>query len=86
MPDVSVLTDVARHAERTLDGPDTHLSSRLQEGDIAHPGLGLVVLLVIQVLNVYKPTGMTRYGWRKQDRERTALRQRTLAPHRVLQP
>jgi hypothetical protein len=25
-----------------------------------------VVLLVILVLNVYKPRGMTRYGWRKQ--------------------
>lgn len=35
-------------------------------GDLLHPGLGLVVLLVIQALNVYKPRGMTRYGWRKQ--------------------
>jgi hypothetical protein len=30
-----------------------------------------VVLLVILVLNVYKPRGMTRYGWRKQDEQRT---------------
>jgi hypothetical protein len=29
-----------------------------------------VVLLVILVLNVYKPRGMTRYGWRKQQEER----------------
>jgi hypothetical protein len=28
------------------------------------------VLLVILVLNVYKPQGMTRYGWRKQQEER----------------
>jgi hypothetical protein len=27
-------------------------------------------LLVILVLNVYKPRGMTRYGWRKQQEER----------------
>jgi hypothetical protein len=33
---------------------------------------GLVVLLVIQVLNVHKPPGMTRYGWRKQQEERRA--------------
>lgn len=33
---------------------------------------GLVVLLVIQVLNVHKPQGMTRYGWRKQQEERRA--------------
>jgi hypothetical protein len=24
---------------------------------------------VIQVVNVYKPPGMTRYGWRKQQNE-----------------
>jgi SNF family Na+-dependent transporter len=31
---------------------------------------GLVVLLVIQVLNVYKPQGLTPYGWRKLQEER----------------
>jgi hypothetical protein len=29
---------------------------------------------VIQVLNVYKPRGMTRYGWRKQQEERRKIR------------
>ena len=62
MPDVSVLADVAREAEgASLD--------RLG-GDLLHPGLGLVVLLVILMLNVYKPRGMTPYGWRKQQEER----------------
>lgn len=58
MPTVSSLADVAQQVEGT----------RLGElgGDLLHPGLGLVVLLVIQVLNVYKPRGMTKYGWRKQ--------------------
>jgi hypothetical protein len=28
---------------------------------------------VIQVLNVYKPQGMTRYGQRKQEEQRRAL-------------
>ena len=27
---------------------------------------GLVVLAVVHVLNVYKPRGLTRHGWRKQ--------------------
>jgi hypothetical protein len=31
---------------------------------------GLGVLLVIQVLNIYKPRGVTPYGWRKQREER----------------
>jgi hypothetical protein len=73
MPDVSALASAARMAEGTgLDQAGGHLYPRLKEGDLLHPGLGLVVLLVIQVLNVYKPRGMTRYGWRKEQKRRRA--------------
>ncbi len=62
MPTVSSLADVARGANRaTLDELG---------GDVAHSTLGLVVLVVILVLNVVKPRGMTRYGWRKQGEQR----------------
>ncbi len=62
MPTVSSMADVAQEAEGTpLEGLG---------GDLGHPGIGLVVLLVIQVLNLYKPPGMTRYGWRKQQEQR----------------
>jgi hypothetical protein len=61
MPTVSSMADVAREA----DGADL----RRLGGDLFHPGLGLVVLLVITVLNVYKPRGLTRYGWRKQQEQ-----------------
>jgi len=37
---------------------------------LVHSVGGLLVLLVIQVLNVYKPQGLTPYGWRKQQEER----------------
>lgn len=37
---------------------------------LIHSVGGTVVLLVILVLNVYKPRGMTRYGWRKRDEQR----------------
>ena len=57
MPTVSAMAGVAREAGSAAEG-------RLG-GDLLHPGLGLLVLLVITVLNVYKPRGMTRYGWRK---------------------
>ena len=40
------------------------------KGELFHAGVGLLVLLVIQVLNVYKPRGMTLYGWRRQQQER----------------
>ena len=62
MPDVSVLADVAQEAE----GADLAGLG----GDLLHPGSGLSVLLVIQVLNLYKPPGMTRYGWRKHQERR----------------
>jgi hypothetical protein len=35
-----------------------------------HAALALLVLLVATVLAVYKPRGMTRYGWRKQQEVR----------------
>ncbi|MGH2817756.1 MAG: DUF2269 domain-containing protein [Actinomycetota bacterium] len=62
MPTVSSMADAAQAAE----------GARLEGlgGDLLHPGIGLVVLLVIQVLNLYKPSGLTRYGWRKQQEER----------------
>jgi hypothetical protein len=59
---VSAMADGARGA--------TGASTEGLGGDLVHPGVGLVVLLVIQVLNVYKPAGMTRYGWRKLDEQR----------------
>ena len=64
MPDVSSVAAVARAA----DGADLARFG----GDLLHPGLGLLVLLVITALNVYKPRGLTRYGWRKQQERRTA--------------
>jgi hypothetical protein len=39
-------------------------------GELLHAGVGLLILLLIQVLNVYKPRGMTPYGWRKQHEPR----------------
>ena len=61
MPTVSAAADVAQVAE----------GAALEElgGDLLHPGIGLVVLLVVQVLNIYKPAGLTRYGWRKQQEQ-----------------
>lgn len=58
MPDVSATADSAREAG-TVD-------LRTLGGDLFHPSVGLVVLLATLVLNVSKPSGLTRYGWRKQ--------------------
>ena len=37
---------------------------------LVHSVGGLAVLLVVQFLSVYKPQGVTPYGWRKQQEER----------------
>jgi hypothetical protein len=37
---------------------------------VAHAGGALLFLLVATVLSVYKPRGLTRYGWRKQQKQR----------------
>jgi hypothetical protein len=42
--------------------------------ELLHAGVGLLVLLVIQVLNVYKPRGMTPYGRRKQNEQPSVSR------------
>lgn len=58
MPTVSATADVAETAE----------GSALEAlgGDLFHPAVGLVLLLAVHVLNVYKPAGLTRHGWRRQ--------------------
>ena len=64
MPSVSAVARTMRAGDSVPDS---------QGGDLLHPGLGLLVLLTIMALNVYKPQGLTRYGWRKQ-RERATKR------------
>jgi hypothetical protein len=52
MPTVSAV------AERVEQAPAGDLAGL--GGDLLHPGLGLLVLLVVTVLNVYKPRGRIR--------------------------
>jgi hypothetical protein len=63
MRDVSSMADMARQVD---DGSLDELG-----GDLVHPTVGLVVLLAIQALNVYKPRGMTRYGQRKHNQQQS---------------
>lgn len=46
---------------------------------LVHSGGGLVVLLTTTILSVFKPRGLTRYGWRQQQKQRRQQReQRTV--------
>jgi hypothetical protein len=64
MPSVSSTADMARTADAAM--------LRRLGGDLGHPSLGLLVLLVVQFLNLYKPRGVTRRGRRKQAEQRAA--------------
>jgi hypothetical protein len=57
-------------AETALSGADLH-GLRIQI--VVEAGVALLVLLVATALSVYKPKGMTRYGWRKQREQRQSL-------------
>lgn len=48
-------------------------------GDLFHSVGGLLVLLIPLVLNIYKPRGLTRYGWRTQQDEQAGARSRRSA-------
>lgn len=60
---------LAEAAARPDPVATTGLSSQ-----ITHATIGLVMLLVVTALGVYKPRGMTRYGWRRDQQRRAAGR------------
>lgn len=64
MQPISYLASVA--AKTTLSGADLHVQIQL----VVVAGTALLALLVATTLSVYKPRGLTRYGWRKQQQQR----------------
>jgi hypothetical protein len=81
MPAVSRLADIA--AEPTLSGGDFR-TLRMQL--VIHAAGGLLVLLVVTVLSVYKPWGMTPYGRRKQNQRRTVAQADWVYPDSGVRP
>jgi len=66
MPTVSAMAQLARTAGDSVVATFG--------GDILHPALGVLVLVVVAVLNVVKPRGLTRYGRHQQARTGAAVR------------
>jgi hypothetical protein len=67
-------------AEMAADPTTSSEDLRAMPSTLVHSVGGTVVLLVILVLNVYKPQGMTRYGWRKQRERRQREQRAALVP------
>jgi hypothetical protein len=53
-------------ADRAADPTTSAKELRALESTLVHSIGGTIVLLVVLVLNLYKPEGLTAYGWRKQ--------------------
>lgn len=66
-----VATTVLLLETQTVDALAAAASARADPrglpGSLPHSVGAVVVLLITTVLSVYKPRGLTRYGWRKQD-------------------
>ena len=61
---------IASYAAVAAD-PDVTDAELLALGStLVHSVGGMLVLLVVLVLNMYKPPGLTPYGWRRQRMER----------------
>jgi hypothetical protein len=67
-------------AEMSADPTTSSEDLRGMPSTLVHSIGGAVVLLVILVLNVYKPQGMTRHGWRKQRERRQREQRAALVP------
>lgn len=75
-----VETGTISHNAAIAANPATSEAELRQLGStLVHSVGGTLVLLVVLVLNVYKPPGLTPYGWRKQQAERRA-RARAVGP------
>ncbi len=52
------------------DAATSGIDPRELPGTLPHSVGGSVVLLLVLALSVYKPRGVTRYGWRRQQEQR----------------
>lgn len=61
------------HYAALAANPETPAGDVLElPNTLPHSVGGTAVLLVVFVLNMYKPRGMTRYGWRKEQARKVA--------------
>ena len=68
MQSLESLADVAARTSSTVEVADVRSWS-----PVLHAGGALLLLVVATVLGLYKPRGVTRYGWRKEQERRGEL-------------
>ena len=68
-----IYTETFSLMARVAADPSAELGMVRNPSPVLHTALALVLLLVASGLSVYKPRGMTAYGWRKQQQQRRML-------------
>ena len=71
---------IAAYAAVAADPSSTEAVLRGLGTTLVHSVGGSLVLLIVLVLNVYKPVGLTPYGWRKQRDDRQTQTPRRSQP------
>jgi hypothetical protein len=69
---MQTLSHLADLAAETTSSPANDLAQLRSSSPALHAGAAVLLLLLATVLAMYKPRGLTPYGWRKQN-ERRAL-------------
>lgn len=59
-------------AALTRETPSADLLALRNPSPVVHGGGALLILIGAAALSVYKPRGLTRYGWRRQQQHRLA--------------
>ena len=77
---------IAAYASVAADPDASTLEVRSLGNTLVHSVGGALVLLGILVLNIYKPRGMTPYGWRKQQEERGSRSRPPASPGGAILP
>ena len=67
---VGNLDKVSSHADHVRHAPASDLPAGAATHDLQHAGVGLLILLLVAILGLYKPRGLTRYGRRRIDQLR----------------
>jgi hypothetical protein len=77
---------IRAYAEVAADPARSGEELRALGSTLVHSVGGTLVLLVILVLNIYKPRGLTRYGWRKEQQRRALAAERAERPRELWPP
>jgi hypothetical protein len=67
---VNNLGEASSHADHVRHAAGAELPGGAAAHALQHAGVGVLILVLVATLGLYKPRGLTRYGRRKRDRLR----------------